>query len=516
MDMRCQSSGCAAPEFGAMAYPGLRQLDSMVAELFSMASIKWPRQDKPPILLKLRSSAGLIVTTCSFAIFTDIFLYGVIVPILPFSLEDRIGVSSDRVQYWVSIALAVFGAALLAASPIWGYLADRIQNRRLPMLVGLILLTGATVFLCLGRNLPLFMVGRALQGISAALTWTVGLALVVDTVDKNHVGKAMGWISMATSLGILTAPLLGGVVYGKGGYYSVFAMCFGLLAVDIVLRLVIIEVKEAKVWLDAGTTPPSDPEGLRAEDHLKAEENTRNLGQAVAEPDKEELDGSRTPIKTLINLLRQPRFLAALWGTFIQAIIQTSLESTLPLLTHETFGWDSIGAGLIFLPIIIPSFLSPLIGMACDRYGPKWLSTLGLLFATPFVVCLRFVTENTIDHKILLCGLLVGVGITMACIFGPLMAEITWCVQGKDGNDGAGQIAQAYGLYNIAYAGGSLVGPIMGGMIRDTAGWGTVGWTLGIVVFVSGIPTLLYTGGPLDLAKCRGPRSSSSEHEIET
>lgn len=43
-------------------------------------------------------------------------MYGVIVPILPFSLEDRIGVSTDKVQYWVSIALAVFGAALLAGS----------------------------------------------------------------------------------------------------------------------------------------------------------------------------------------------------------------------------------------------------------------------------------------------------------------------------------------------------------------------------------------------------------------
>lgn len=28
------------------------------------------RRDKPPVLLKLRSSAGLIVTTASFAVFT--------------------------------------------------------------------------------------------------------------------------------------------------------------------------------------------------------------------------------------------------------------------------------------------------------------------------------------------------------------------------------------------------------------------------------------------------------------
>ncbi|KAJ4116271.1 hypothetical protein NW768_011060 [Fusarium equiseti] len=458
-----------------------------------MGLLKWTQKDKPPVLLKVRSSVSLIVTTCSFAIFTDIFLYGVIVPILPFSFEERVGIRPDRVQYWVSIALAVFGAALLASSPVWGYLADRIQNRKIPMLVGLVVLCGATIFLCLGRSLALFMIGRALQGISAALTWTVGLALVVDTVDKEHVGKAMGWISTACSLGILVAPLLGGVVYGKGGYYSVFAMCFGLLAVDIVLRLVIIEVKTAKIWFDrADTATPADPEGVMGgRDESRADKSEDSPVETTEYQDK------RSPVKTLVNLLKQPRFLAALWGTFVQALINTALESTLPLLTHEIFGWDSIGAGLIFLPLILPSFLGPVVGMIGDRHGPKWLASFGFLFATPFVTCLMFVDENTIQDKILLCGLLACVGITMACIFGPLMAEITWSVQGDD-DTGGEQIAQAYGLYNMAYSGGSLVGPIMGGMVKDNSGWGTVGWSLGIVVFVSGIPTILYTGGPLN------------------
>ncbi|RGP80260.1 hypothetical protein FLONG3_1632 [Fusarium longipes] len=468
-----------------------------------MSLLKWTRRNKPPVLLKARSSAGLIVTTCSFAIFTDIFLYGVIVPILPFSFEERVGIRPDKVQYWVSIALAVFGAALLAGSlamiAVWGYLADRIQNRRIPMLIGLIVLCGATIFLCVGRTLALFMIGRALQGISAALTWTVGLALVVDTVDKEHIGKAMGWISTACSLGILVAPLLGGVVYSKGGYYSVFAMCFGLLAVDIALRLIIIEVKDAKVWLDRAKTTTADPESVvEDESESKANKSEGTHVQATENQTKEAPDPSRSPIKTLVELLKQPRFLAALWGTFVQALINTALESTLPLLTHEIFDWDSVGAGLIFLPLILPSFLGPVVGMVGDRYGPKWLASFGFLFATPFVVCLMFVDENIIQDKVLLCGLLVGVGITMACIFGPLMAEITWAVQGEDGTEGAGQIAQAYGLYNMAYSGGSLVGPIMGGMVKDSSGWGTVGWSLGIVVFVSGIPTVLYTGGPLN------------------
>ncbi|KAH7144042.1 major facilitator superfamily domain-containing protein [Dactylonectria macrodidyma] len=487
-----------------------------------MAGIKWPREGKPPVLLKLRSSAGLIVTCCSFAVFTDIFLYAVIVPIMPFSLETQVGLKADRVQYWVSISLAVYGAALLVFSPIWGYIADRIGNRRLPMLVGLIMLTAATVILCMSKTLAMFMVGRALQGISASLTWTVGLALVIDSVDSKDVGKATGWVGMSTSVGVLSAPLLGGVVYAKGGYYQVFSMCFGLLAVDIALRLAIIEVKEAKRWLDqAANLPSSDPEGNpKGTADGSAGNNTggtltTQLPEKLTEDIQPEApitpkDASRTsqsPLGTLIKLLRQPRLLSALWGTVVQAIIMTSFDSTLPLFVSDTFGWNSVGGGLIFLPIILPSFGSPVIGALGDRFGAKWLATFGFFFATPFLICLRFVSEDSMAHKALLCGLLVGIGIAMAFVFGPLMAEINWAVQGDEQSSDEVPVAQAYGLYNVAFSAGTMLGPIMGGLIRDSSGFPTVGWALAIVSFLSAIPQLIWTGGPLGVKFQTGLRS---------
>ncbi|KAK7424971.1 hypothetical protein QQZ08_008367 [Neonectria magnoliae] len=424
---------------------------------------------------------------------------------MPFSLESRVGLESDRVQYWISISLAIYGAALLICSPIWGYIADRIGNRRNPMLVGLIMLTAATVFLCVSRSLAMFMIGRALQGISASLTWTVGLALVIDTVDSSDVGKATGFIGMATSFGILSAPLLGGVVYAKGGYYTVFAMCFGLLAVDIVLRLAIIEVKEAKQWLDGPTTPPprADPESnLRMSS--RPEEEGGNTEVKTAGLSKEAQRASKSPIGTLIRLLRKPRLLSALWGTLVHAIIQTSFDSTLPLLVADIFGWDSIGGGLIFLPIILPSFGSPVIGAFSDRYGPKWLAAFGFCFATPFLICLRFVSEDSMANKVMLCGLLAGVGIALACVFGPLMAEINWSVQGDGQDSDDVPVAQAYGLYNMAFSGGTIIGPLIGGLIKESAGWGTVAWTMGVMTFVSAIPQLIWTGGPLGVKFRRG------------
>jgi len=154
---------------------------------------------KPPRLLKLRSSNFFIISTVAIAVFTDIFLYSVVVPILPFALEQRAGVAPKDTQRWTAIFLAVYGAALGIGSLVFGYLADKTTSRRMPLLLGLFALGGSTAMLCAGRGLALLLAGRILQGLSASVVWTVGLALLSDTVPKEEIGQAMGYATSAYS-----------------------------------------------------------------------------------------------------------------------------------------------------------------------------------------------------------------------------------------------------------------------------------------------------------------------------
>jgi len=62
-------------------------------------------------------------------------------------------------------------------------------------------------------------------------------------------------------------------------------------------------------------------------------------------------------------------------------------------------------------------------------------------------------------------------------------------------------IALAYALYNVAYAAGCMIGPLLGGFIRDQHGWPTVGWALAILTFFTGVTQLLWIGGPLKLRR---------------
>ncbi|KAF7892198.1 uncharacterized protein EAF01_010278 [Botrytis porri] len=493
----------------------------------------------PPRLLKFRSSKIFILSTICVAVFTDIFLYGIIVPVVPFSLTKRAGVHESSVQSWVSVLLAVYGAALLIGSPISGWYADHSTSRRLPLLIGLVAMVGSTVMLCLAKSVALLIVGRIFGGLSAAIVWTVGLALLVDTVGQAEIGEILGYVSLSMTLGILVAPLLGGIVYEKAGYYAVFYMAFGLLVLDILLRLVLIEKKMARQWLDDEVPTSAGSSDLsispnRNEDAVVADADARNKN--VTNKDEEKVAQSN-PLGTteaaptslqqiskwpaMFTLLRSRRLCAGLWGCVVQASLMSSFDAIIPLFVQKTFHWDSVGAGLVFLALMIPNFAAPVVGWACDRYGPRWPCVGGFCFAIPFWILLRLVTYNSLHQKVLLCALLALIGVSLTCVIPGLMAEITYIVEAKEkqipgrfGKNGA--YAQAYGLFVTAFAAGTLIGPIWAGYVRDSAGWGTMSLSLGLFSLTGAVPCLIWTGGLITDANAKTAEERAVKPQLTT
>lgn len=488
-----------------------------------------------PLFLRFRSSKTFIIITVATAVFTDIFLYGIIVPVVPFALTSRAGIPPDRVQTWISILLAVYGAALLVTSPLCGWLADRSSSRRLPLMVGLLALAGSTVMLCVGSSIAVLAVGRVLQGMSAAVVWVVGLALMVDTVGGDDIGQAMGYVGLSMSLAVLLAPLLGGIVFANAGYYSVFAMAFGLIVLDLLLRLIMVERKVAVKWIpeyadkpeekkdEAGTDEVTGHDRETSEDgtHLQGKKGTPDEHPAtMADNTPPDTAADPAPIDALPNrwynrlppvmrLLSSRRLLSALWACLIQSSLLTSFDSILPLFVRDTFRWNSTGAGLIFLPIVIPTFFGPFIGHLSDKQGPRWYATAGFILACPILILLRLVDHDSLKQKVLLCALLclIGLGLTLALT--PVMAEITYAVVDKEakrppgyyGKNGA--YAQAYSLFNMAWAGGCLVGPLLAGLVQQSSGWKTATLILGCVSIVTALPTAVWTGGSIFKLKKR-------------
>jgi MFS family permease len=436
----------------------------------------------------------------------DVFLYGVIVPVIPFALQDRVHVSHDDTQHWVSVLLSVYAAGLLVFAPICGILADWTTHRRGPFLAGLVLLTGSTLMLCFGKSIPILVVGRLLQGISASVVWVVALALMADTVSGEESGKAIGYVSLATSLGVLVAPLIGGVVYEQSGYYAVFGVTFAVIGFDILLRLALVEKKIAAQWLEAevSTTGPAFPTTTQPPVNIELEDQKdstavveKQSAAAVVGPQRVR---PKRQLPSILILLRSRRILVAFWGNLVGAMTFTAVDTTLPLYVNQIFGWNSLGAGLTFLALVVPGFAGPWIGHLTDKYGPRWIAASGLLFSVPFWVLLRLIDHDTTSQKVLLCALLVFLGAATCMLLTPLMAEFSKVCDAKVRHEpdvfrGKSAYAQSYGIFNVSWAGGSLLGPLISAAVKNAAGWKTMTWAMALFCAVGILPTVMFSGG---------------------
>ena len=69
------------------------------------------------IAREFRASKTFITLVISMSIFTDILLQNLIVPVLPYALRERVGLSAENeVQKWNSILLGAYSASLMAGS----------------------------------------------------------------------------------------------------------------------------------------------------------------------------------------------------------------------------------------------------------------------------------------------------------------------------------------------------------------------------------------------------------------
>ncbi|SLM37278.1 Tetracycline resistance protein, TetA/multidrug resistance protein MdtG [Lasallia pustulata] len=460
----------------------------------------------PPLGLRWRSSTPFILLTVAIGLFTDLFLYGLVVPILPFILTSRLHVPSPQIQSHVSALLAAYAGASVLFSPVAGVLADRVASRRAPFLLGVAALLAATVMVGLGRALWVLVLARVLQGVSAAVVWTVGLALVMDTVGTERLGVTIGSIFSFISVGELAAPVLGGVLYKKAGNAGVFGLGGAVLVIDFTMRLLVIEKKSAARYSEdpaindhAQRSNEGDEEGESSEP--ASEEQPLLLG---TEKDEYEVPPNQprwVQKFPFAYCLKDPRLLTAFLVAFVQASLLGSFDATVPTEAQELFDFGSLKAGLLFIALDIPYLiLGPIAGWAVDRYGTKPAAVIGFTYVVPVLILLRLPHRGGMSQIVLYCAILALCGIGLAIIGSPSIVEASQVVQKYDkGNPGFfganGPYAQLYGFNSMVFSAGLTVGPLLSGALRDKIGYGNMNLAVAGLALITAVLSFIYVGG---------------------
>jgi len=149
---------------------------------------------------------------------------------------------------------------------------------------------------------------------------------------------------------------------------------------------------------------------------------------------------------------------------------------------------------VVFLAQVLPGFISgPLAGHLSDKYGAKIVMLPSLTVTAAMCMVLGIPSQaSTIAPLIVI---LVLEGFFGSAVLSPILSEIAAVVALENKEDGESDgFAKSYAVFNIAFAGGMLIGPLMGGYIYSSIGFFWLNIILGLLLVVC-IPVVWFWVG---------------------
>lgn len=128
--------------------------------------------------------------------------FGIVIPILPLYAK-RFHASS----FEATLLIAVYSAAALLFSPVWGRVSDRI-GRRPVLLVSLVGTTVGSLLTGMAGGLVILFIGRIIDGASGS-TVSVAQATVGDLATAEDRPRLFGLLGAAFGLGFVAGPAIG-------------------------------------------------------------------------------------------------------------------------------------------------------------------------------------------------------------------------------------------------------------------------------------------------------------------
>ncbi|MQL52950.1 MFS transporter [Desulfofundulus thermobenzoicus] len=194
----------------------------------------------------------LVLAALSGVPFIMVLGNSMLIPVLP-AIRDALNLT----QFRVSLLITLFSIPAGIVIPLAGFLSDRFGRKKViaPALIlyglgGVV--AGLAAIFFKGGAYPAILGGRILQGIGAAGTAPIAMALTGDIFAGRERGTALGIIEAANGLGKVVSPVLGALL-GLITWYAAF-LFFPLVVVPVVLG----------VWFLV-----REPESKREAQHLR-------------------------------------------------------------------------------------------------------------------------------------------------------------------------------------------------------------------------------------------------------
>ena len=358
----------------------------------------------------------LVVGSGVFMVTLDSGIANVALPVL----TREFGASLTLSQ-WVILGYVLCITALLLPA---GRLADMLGRKEV-FLGGFAVFAAASALCGLAPSMELLIAARVLQGLGGALMQANMLALLVQAFPARQRGQALGLNGSVVSVGLLSGPVVGGIITEYLGwrwaFYVNVPICAiaapvgwrllrptpraqgqrfdpagaALFFVAVVCLLLALNQGETWGWTSAATLGTL----LLA---LGAAAAFVWVERRVAQPTVD------------LGLFRNRGFSAAVAAAFLSFLAISPVALLMPFYYQLVLGLPADQTGLLLVAIpASAAIFSPIGGSLSDRFGTRLVATAGLLLETAGLASLLFLPAEGSPLPVAARLAVVGVGFAL-------------------------------------------------------------------------------------------------------
>ena len=383
------------------------------------------------------------------------------------AIGETFNASASDLQWAINAYLLPLGALLL----LGGAAGDRFGRVRL-LVAGTALFGAASIGCALAATLPWLLIGRAAQGVGAAMLMPNSLAILGSAFAGEARGRAIGiWASMGAVIAAV-GPVFGGWLIDVVGWRSIFLINLPPAIGAIVLALMFVRDPRREknappldllggllatctlgtiTW---GLTMGSGHEGWTPTAVLLVSGGIiLMLGFLLIEKSKGKI--AMMPFA----LFGSSSFIGLTVLTFLLYGALGALLVLIPYVLIQAAGYSAAAAGAALLPFaLVLALASPAIGKLAGKVGARLPLSVGpLVAAGGFLLALRIGPNADYWNAIFRAFVVIAIG--MAGAGAPLTAAVLASVDNQHVGSASGlnsAVARIGGMVAIALLGGVL------------------------------------------------------------
>lgn len=177
----------------------------------------------------------IVISIMNF--FIMLVTYLLIVTIAPYTVETY-GVSTSM----AGLVSGIFIIGTLIARIITGSIIETVGSKKI-LLIGLVVSIISTGLYFGATNISLLLGNRLLHGIGLGITSTATGTIIAQIIPTTRQGEGIGYFSMSTVMATAIGPFVGIMMSQHLDYKMIFALCFALGAVSLVMFLFVSKAK---------------------------------------------------------------------------------------------------------------------------------------------------------------------------------------------------------------------------------------------------------------------------------